>query len=61
MVFILSHVILNRCAEIFMEGYSESVIFYLMPVNQKIFHNRHIHINVGPYALYLHINLHYTD
>jgi len=37
------------------------IIFFLIPVNMKIFHKRKITINVGPYALYLHMNLNYTD
>ncbi len=32
-----------------------------MPLNEKIFHPRLISLNVGPYALYIHINMNYTD
>ena len=61
MLFVLLHITLDRYAEIILKNYSRQIIFYLMPINEKIFNKRLITINVGPYALYIHINMNYTD
>ena len=61
MIFVLLHVILDRSAEIILKNYSKQIIFYLMPINEKIFNKRLINMDVGPYALYIHINMNYTD
>ncbi len=61
MAFGLLHVILDRIGEILLKNYSRQIIFYLMPINEKIFNKRLINMSVGPYALYIHINMNYTD